>query len=278
MTPYALKRVAEVSVLHFWSLPHSQIYAECSRLAESGHLSEKREREGRRRRIYRLTVKGAKPAAPFTLKDATPEKLAATLKNDNLFWRLHAQRLLVERGKRDVVPALTKLASDPAVDEIGLGTGAIHALWTLHGLGAVEATQDAAKDVYAFVPDVPLDRAWTDEKLYERAMTIELKRRGHEITVQKSFPVFYRGELTEEILAQTETLAKNGRNRHSITRMHSLRGDWHLARDEPKRSRQSQLLGASATSRRISSTTRRRTNRASSSGASRCCATASSAR
>ncbi|MBI5611902.1 MAG: Eco57I restriction-modification methylase domain-containing protein [Gammaproteobacteria bacterium] len=31
-----------------------------------------------------------------------------------------------------------------------------------------KATQDAAKDVYAFVPDVPLNLAWTDEKLYER--------------------------------------------------------------------------------------------------------------
>ena len=31
-----------------------------------------------------------------------------------------------------------------------------------------KATQDAAKDVYAFVPDIPLNRKWTDEKLYER--------------------------------------------------------------------------------------------------------------
>lgn len=31
-----------------------------------------------------------------------------------------------------------------------------------------KATQDAAKDVYAFVPDVPLNCEWTDEKLYER--------------------------------------------------------------------------------------------------------------
>ena len=34
-----------------------------------------------------------------------------------------------------------------------------------------------------------------DEKLYERALTIELQRRGHRISVQSSFPVFYRGEL-----------------------------------------------------------------------------------
>jgi site-specific DNA-methyltransferase (adenine-specific) len=31
-----------------------------------------------------------------------------------------------------------------------------------------KTTQDAARGVYAFVPDVPLDRKWTDAKLYER--------------------------------------------------------------------------------------------------------------
>ncbi len=31
-----------------------------------------------------------------------------------------------------------------------------------------KATQDAAKDVYAFAPDVSLSRRWTDENLYER--------------------------------------------------------------------------------------------------------------
>jgi GxxExxY protein len=34
-----------------------------------------------------------------------------------------------------------------------------------------------------------------DEKLYERAMIIELKHRGHSISVQASFPVSYRGQL-----------------------------------------------------------------------------------
>jgi GxxExxY protein len=34
-----------------------------------------------------------------------------------------------------------------------------------------------------------------DEKLYERAMVIELLRRGHSVSVQNSFPVFYRAEL-----------------------------------------------------------------------------------
>jgi GxxExxY protein len=34
-----------------------------------------------------------------------------------------------------------------------------------------------------------------DEKLYERAMIIELKRHGHIVSVQSGFPVYYRGEL-----------------------------------------------------------------------------------
>ena len=34
-----------------------------------------------------------------------------------------------------------------------------------------------------------------DEVLYERAMIIELRRQGHTVAVQESFPVFYRAEL-----------------------------------------------------------------------------------
>src|SRR6266436_6406505 len=34
-----------------------------------------------------------------------------------------------------------------------------------------------------------------DEKLYERAMMMELNWRGQVVAVQNSFPVFYRGEL-----------------------------------------------------------------------------------
>src|SRR4029077_447512 len=34
-----------------------------------------------------------------------------------------------------------------------------------------------------------------DEKLYERAMIIELRRGGYRIAIQQSFPVFFHGEL-----------------------------------------------------------------------------------
>jgi PadR family transcriptional regulator, regulatory protein AphA len=57
-TPYQLKRAAQVSILHFWSIPHTQIYTECARLADAGLLNERREQVGRRRRVYRLTAAG----------------------------------------------------------------------------------------------------------------------------------------------------------------------------------------------------------------------------
>src|SRR5215471_8383410 len=39
-----------------------------------------------------------------------------------------------------------------------------------------------------------------DEKLYERTMIIELKRRGHTLSTQRAFPVFYRGELIGNLI------------------------------------------------------------------------------
>jgi PadR family transcriptional regulator, regulatory protein AphA len=57
-TPYDLKQVAQLSTTHFWTIPHSQLYSECERLAKEGLLSEEREQAGRRRRIYRVTQAG----------------------------------------------------------------------------------------------------------------------------------------------------------------------------------------------------------------------------
>jgi putative membrane-bound dehydrogenase-like protein len=114
-----------------------------------GNAYETELRDKAHGRVYRLTVKGATPAVPLTLREASPQKLVETLKNDNLFWRLHAQRLLVERGKLDMVPALIDLIKDARVDETGLNVGAIHALWSLHGLGAMDhsdASLVAARD------------------------------------------------------------------------------------------------------------------------------------
>ena len=51
-------------------------------------------------RIYRIVAKDGKPSERPKLSKDDPKGLVAALKNDNMFWRLHAQRLLVERGDR----------------------------------------------------------------------------------------------------------------------------------------------------------------------------------
>lgn len=57
-TPYDLKQFAGISVRHFWTVPHTQLYAECERLAEAGLLNERREDTGRRRRFYTISAGG----------------------------------------------------------------------------------------------------------------------------------------------------------------------------------------------------------------------------
>jgi putative membrane-bound dehydrogenase-like protein len=89
-------------------------------------------------RIYRIAYKQAGKPSLLRLNKNDATELVAALKSDNLFWRMTAQRLLVERGNKDVVGALTQLAKEASVDELGLNAGAIHALWTLQGLGVTD--------------------------------------------------------------------------------------------------------------------------------------------
>ena len=57
-TPYDLKKMHAGSVGHFWSAPHSQLYAEPKRLAAAGLVDEHREEAGRRRLVYEITDAG----------------------------------------------------------------------------------------------------------------------------------------------------------------------------------------------------------------------------
>src|SRR5262249_48037659 len=106
-----------------------------------GNAYETELRDKKHGRIYRVVYKGAKPHDAMSLRDPAPDQLVATLKSDNMFWRLQAQRLLVERGQRDIVPALLDLVRDQGMDEIGLNPAAVHALWTLHGLGVLDGSE-----------------------------------------------------------------------------------------------------------------------------------------
>ena len=105
----------------------------------AGAAYETPNRDRTHSRIYRIAYGSAPAPAPTRLDNATPAQLVAALRNDNMFWRMTAQQRLVERGRTDVVPALLALLNDNTVDAQGLNPGALHALWTLAGLGAIES-------------------------------------------------------------------------------------------------------------------------------------------
>jgi putative membrane-bound dehydrogenase-like protein len=100
-----------------------------------GNAYETSLRDRQRGRIYRISYRHAPPARPRTLSSNDLPGLLSALSADNMFWRMHAQRLIVERGQKDLVPQLIALVRNTSVDAIGLNGGAFHALWTLHGLG-----------------------------------------------------------------------------------------------------------------------------------------------
>ena len=85
-----------------------------------------------RGRIYRVVWDAPAPAPRRTLRGADDAALTDALADPNPFWRLTAQRLLVEGRRTGAVPALRRLAAEPPA------LPALHALWTLHGLGALD--------------------------------------------------------------------------------------------------------------------------------------------
>jgi putative membrane-bound dehydrogenase-like protein len=91
-------------------------------------------RDHSRGRIYRVVWDQAKPATLRTLAKASPPQLVSALEDANPFWRLTAQRLLVEGKHTDAVPSLKTLAA-----RTNSPLPAIHALWTLQGLSALDA-------------------------------------------------------------------------------------------------------------------------------------------
>ena len=96
-----------------------------------------------------MVYKHATAAKKRSLSATDRAGLLEALASDNMFWRLHAQRLLVERGQKDVVPQLVALVRNKTVDEVGTNGGAFHALWTLQGLG--ETTNPASEGYKAAV-------------------------------------------------------------------------------------------------------------------------------
>ena len=101
-------------------------------------------RDHERGRIYRIVYRKNNQQNTFKLDKSNTAALVEALSNDNMFWRTHAQRLIVEKGDKSVLPSLYKLVQNQKLDEAGLNPSAIHALWTMHGLQALNGSNAEA--------------------------------------------------------------------------------------------------------------------------------------
>lgn len=91
-------------------------------------------------RIYRVVWKDGPRSAIQSLARAKSPEVVAALDSGNQFWALTAQRLIVDNKLTEAAPALKKRVRSGTG-----GKGAIHALWSLEGIGALDkATHQAA--------------------------------------------------------------------------------------------------------------------------------------
>ena len=90
-------------------------------------------RDHARGRIYRLVWDKPGTVAKAAQGDSAAE-LIAGLSGSTQYGRLRAQRLIVEGKKKDLAPALRDLVAKSSKD-----VAALHALWSLHGLGELDA-------------------------------------------------------------------------------------------------------------------------------------------
>ncbi len=113
-------------------------------------------RDKKRGRIYRVVWKGEddQPIIPPNPDLSTVEGQLDALKTGNMLWRKHAQRLMVE-NKADVLQQLIVTIQDHAQDEIGQNAEVNHALWTLHGRGALNGSNPDANKALLIALDHP---------------------------------------------------------------------------------------------------------------------------
>ncbi|WP_339715996.1 cytochrome C [uncultured Kriegella sp.] len=103
-------------------------------------------------RIYRIVHKDIKPDKKPELLGKDASELLPFLGHPNGWYRNTAQKLIILKADKSVVPELTEMAKDNTSVFDGMfksdkdfGIERVHALWTLEGLGIVDAALIVAK-------------------------------------------------------------------------------------------------------------------------------------
>ncbi len=113
-------------------------------------------------RVWRLVHESTKLDTQPKMSSETPAQLVAHLAHPNGWWRDAAQKLLVIRRDKSVVPALTAMVK---TNQNPLAR--LHALWTLEGLDALtpELVREKLKDAH---PQVRAGAIRVSESLYKK--------------------------------------------------------------------------------------------------------------
>jgi DNA-binding PadR family transcriptional regulator len=108
-TPYDLERHVRATLGNFWSFPHTLLYSEPPRLTAVGLVTETRETEGRRRRIFTITTAGVSALSAWLDRPSSAATELRDLGLLQLFFgdlapaqarlRLADQQLAVHRAK-----------------------------------------------------------------------------------------------------------------------------------------------------------------------------------
>jgi mono/diheme cytochrome c family protein/glucose/arabinose dehydrogenase len=116
-----------------WTGPNSYLRPQIKRLGLDKNIQHGR--------IYRLVYDGIKPGPKPSLLDESPKKLVSCLDHPNGWWRDNAQKELIVRNDRSIIPAL-KIMAESRNESVKATSslGRLHALWTLEGLDALDTT------------------------------------------------------------------------------------------------------------------------------------------
>jgi glucose/arabinose dehydrogenase/mono/diheme cytochrome c family protein len=114
-----------------WAQPGSFLYSQI--------MNKRLNRNIKNGRIYRLVYDGLKPGPQPRMLDEPTEKLIAYLDHPNGWWRDNAQKEIIVRGDKSVVPAIVQIAAgeEGVLKNPPSAIARLHAMWTLEGLGEI---------------------------------------------------------------------------------------------------------------------------------------------
>ena len=164
-------------------------------------------------RVWRLTYDGiARDRTRPRMLEETPAQLVTHLAHPNGWWRDTAQQLLVIKQDRSVVPALQSL--------VRTSTNLLarfHALWTLEGLGALDAalTRELLRDAE---PRMRIQALRASETLYksgDRSFDADYRRLSKDsdvdVVIQAMLTMY--GLKVADLSSLVKTVAENSKAR-----------------------------------------------------------------